>query len=310
VIQKNTKPKLIVILGPTATGKTKLAVALAYKFNGEIISADSRQVYKYLNIGAGKDLKEYKNIKYNLINIINPDKTFTLAEYKKLALKKINDIIKKNKIPFLVGGTGLYISSIIDNYDIPKIKPNKEVRSKLSKLSKSSKIKLLKKTDPECLKFLDLKNTRRVDRALEVCLNGQKFSDLRKKGKLLFDILQIGLALPREKINKNIDSRVDYMIKSGLVDETKKIIKKFSKNSAALETIGYKEILDFLDNKVETQNFVKTQNFASLQDTIKLIKIHTHQFAKRQMTWFKRDKNINWIKNKSQAEKLIRKFLD
>ena len=296
--------KLIVISGPTATGKTKLAVALARKFNGEIISADSRQIYKYLNVGTGKDLKEYKNIKYNLINIINPDKTFTLAEYKKLALKKINDIIKKNKIPFLVGGTGLYISSIIDNYDIPKIKPNKEVRSKLSKLSKSSKIKLLKKTDPECLKFLDLKNTRRVDRALEVCLSGQKFSDLRKKGKLLFDILQIGLALPREKINKNIDSRVDYMIKSGLVDETKKIIKKFSKNSAALETIGYKEILDFLDNNVETQNF------ASLQDTIKLIKIHTHQFAKRQMTWFKRDKNINWIKNKPQAEKLIRKFLD
>ena len=301
--------KLIVISGPTATGKTKLAVALARKFNGEIISADSRQIYKYLNVGTGKDLKEYKNIKYNLINIINPDKTFTLAEYKKLALKKINDIIKKNKTPF-VGGTGLYLSSIIDNYNIPKIKPNKKVRSKISKLSKSSKIKLLKKIDPECLNFLDLKNTRRVDRALEVCLSGQKFSESRKKCKPLFDILQIGLTLPREKTNKNIDSRVDYMIKLGLVDETKKIIKKFSKNSAALETIGYKEILDFLDNKVETQNFVKTQNFASLQDTIKLIKIHTHQFAKRQMTWFKRDKNINWIKNKPQAEKLIRKFLD
>ncbi|MCG2687081.1 tRNA (adenosine(37)-N6)-dimethylallyltransferase MiaA [Candidatus Parcubacteria bacterium] len=306
--KEQAKKKLLVILGPTATGKTKLAVDLAYKFNGEIISADSRQVYKYLNIGTGKDLDEYKKIKYHLINIIRPDQNFTVAEYKKIALEKIDKIIKKNKIPFLIGGTGLYISSIIDNYKIPKVKPNKKIRSKLNKLNKLEKIKLLKKLDLKAFEFSDLNNPRRLERALEVCLSGQKFSESRKKGKQLFDVLQIGLKLPREKINKNIDSRVDYMIKSGLVNETKKILKKYppslklrwtSKNPVALQTIGYAEIIDFLNKKT-----------IPLSRTVELIKIHTHQFAKRQMTWFQRDKNINWIKNKTEAEKLIRQFLN
>ncbi|MFH1456586.1 MAG: tRNA (adenosine(37)-N6)-dimethylallyltransferase MiaA [Patescibacteria group bacterium] len=294
-VEKNNK-KLIVILGPTATGKTKFAVDLAQKFNGEIISADSRQVYKNLNIGTGKDLKEYKKIKYNLINIVNPDKNFTVAKYKKLALKKINNIIKKNKIPFLVGGTGLYISSIVDNYDIPKIASIK-IKNKINKLSNISKINLLKKLDPACLKFVAVDNPRRLDRALEVCMSGQKFSATRKKGKPLFDILQIGLILQREKLNRKIDSRVDQMIKSGLVNETKKIIKEFGTNSIPLQTIGYAEIMNFLQKKTD------------LPETVKLVKLHTHQFAKRQMTWFKRDKNIHWIKNKADAEKMIKKFL-
>jgi tRNA dimethylallyltransferase len=290
-------PKLIVILGPTATGKTTLAVNLASKFNGEIISSDSRQVYRGMDIGTGKDLKEYKKIKYHLIDIINPNTNFNVAKYKKKALKSIKETLKKNKVPFLVGGTGLYISSIIDNYDIPKIKRNKKIREKINKLNKEKQIKLLKKLDKESLKFIDIDNPRRLERALEVCLNGQQFSKSRKKDKPLFDVLQIGLTFPREEINKKIDKRVDKMIDTGLVKETEKITKKYGKQSAPLETIGYAEIIDFLNKKT------------TLEKAVELIKIHTHQFAKRQMTWFKRDKNINWIKNKTEAEKLIKKIL-
>ncbi|MFH1610648.1 MAG: tRNA (adenosine(37)-N6)-dimethylallyltransferase MiaA [Patescibacteria group bacterium] len=293
-------PKLIVILGPTATGKTKLAVDLASKFNGEIVSADSRQIYKGMDIGTGKDMKEYKKIKYHLINVVNPNTNYNLVKYKRKALKTIKDITKRNKIPFLVGGTGLYISSIIDNYQIPPVKPDKKIREKINKLDKNEQIKLLMELDRESLKFIDTDNPRRLERALEVCLNGQKFSTYRRKqSKPLFNVLQIGLTFPREEINKKINKRVDEMIKTGLIKETEKIIKKYGRKSAPLETIGYTEIIDYLNKKT-----------IPLSGTIQLIKTHTHQFAKRQMTWFKRDRNINWVKNKTQANKLIRKFLN
>jgi len=300
------KPKLIVILGPTATGKTKLAVNLASKFNGEIISADSRQIYQELNIGTGKNLSEYKKIPYHLIDIIKPNNTtFNLAKYKKLALKAIADIHSQNKTPFLVGGTGLYISSIVNNYNIPEIKPNKKIRQKLDKLNLQEKIKLLKKLDSPALKIIDIKNPRRVNRALEICLSGQKFSATRKKSEPLFDILQIGLTLPREKLNTKIDQRVDQMIKQGLVEEVKNIKKKYRINSVLSEIIGYKEILDYLEMEPGSRYLEP----GSISLAIQQIKIHTHQYAKRQMTWMKRDKNIHWIKSKSKVEKLIKEFL-
>jgi len=310
----NSLLKLIVILGPTATGKTKLAVSLAKKFNGEIVSVDSRQVYKGMNIGTGKDLSEFKKtkkqknkkthkIKYHMIDIIKPNTEFNLAKYKKLALKAIKDIHARGKIPFLVGGTGLYISSIIDNYDIPQIKSNKKIRKKLEKLDKLEKIKILKKLDPDALDFVDINNPRRLARALEVCLSGQKFSATRKKGKQLFNILQIGLTFPKNILNKKIDKRVDKMIKQGLVNETKRLIKKYRASSILNQIIGYKEIIDYL-------NSVETRHALSLPKTIELIKIHTHQFAKRQMTWFKKDKRIKWARNKSEAEKMIVKFIN
>jgi tRNA dimethylallyltransferase len=324
-------PKIIVVLGPTASGKTKLAVSLARKFNGEIVSADSRQIYKEMDIGTGKDFREYslssrrmpgsrnkKNwipgqarndnsfIPYHLIDIINPNTEFNVAKYKKLAIKKIYKIVKLGKLPILVGGTGLYISAIVDNYDLPAIKPNKKIRQKLEKLKIEKKIELLKKLDYEALKFIDIKNPRRIDRALEVCLAGYKFSELRKKKEPIFNILQLGLALPKNKLQKNINARVDSMIKNGLIEETKKIIKKYqphqrasNKYIAPLQTIGYKEIIDYLQNKKNQQ----------LGETTNLIKIHTRQFAKRQMTWFVRDKKIKWIKSKKEAWTLAKDFL-
>ncbi len=298
---KHKLAKIVVIVGPTASGKTKLAVKLAQRFNGEIISADSRQVYREMDIGTGKDLKDYQQnkitIPHHLIDVINPNQKFNVAKYKKLALKTIQGILKRGKLPIVVGGTGLYISAIVDNYDIPKIKPDFKVRKKMTSMTLVDKVKLLKKMDPASLQFMDLKNPRRVDRALEVCLAGYKFSELRQKKESIFNVLQIGIKIERQLIKERINQRVDQMLKDGLVEETKKIIKKYGLTAVPLETIGYKEMVDHLNKKT------------TLEQAAELIKIHTHQFAKRQMTWFSRNKNIKWIKNYGAAEKTVKKFL-
>jgi tRNA dimethylallyltransferase len=332
-MSKKKLPKLIVILGPTATGKTKLAVALARKFNGEIVSVDSRQVYKGMDIGTGKDLSEYSApvmsfprrresrkmtpgslprrqagrvstrddkffVPYHLIDAVKPNTEFNVAKFKKLALEKIYDIRKRGKTPFLVGGTGLYISAIVDNLDLPAVAPNKKIRKKLNSLTLSKKIQLLKKLDPAALKFIDIKNPRRVDRALEVCLSGQKFSELRKKKEPLFDCLELGVTFPKKIIDERIDRRVDKRIKQGMIQE----IAKLHKNGVSwrrLEDFGleYRFIAQFLQGQTKKD------------EMIRLLKIAIHQFAKRQMTWFKRDKKIKWIKNEKEAEKIIKKFM-
>ncbi len=290
--------KLIIILGPTASGKTQLAVKLASLFNAEIISADSRQIYTEMNIGTGKDLDKHKDIlyHYHLIDITKPNKQFTLAEYQKLCFKTIDKIHKKNKLPFLVGGTGLYISSIVDNYQIPKVKPNKKIRLTLAKLSLKEKINLLKKLDPDSLTFVDLHNLRRINRALEVCLSGKKFSTTRTKTKPPYDILILGIKKNPLTLKKLINHRVDKMINQGLVNEVKQLIKKYN-SSTLLQIIGYAEIVDYLNKKT------------TLNQAVELIKLHTRQFAKRQLTWFKRDQRINWITNLTQAKKLITQFI-
>ncbi|NMB48769.1 tRNA (adenosine(37)-N6)-dimethylallyltransferase MiaA [Candidatus Kuenenbacteria bacterium] len=291
------KPRLIVIVGPTASGKTRLAVKLAQKFNGEIVSADSRQLYHDMDIGTGKDKNDYGKIPYHFLDIKKTSQKFNVARYKKLGQKIIRGIISRGKTPFLVGGSGLYISALIDNYDIPKIKPDWPLRKKLALMSLAKKQQLLKKLDPQSYQTIDLKNPRRLDRALEVCLSGQKFSELKKINRPLFDCLIIGLDTPREILNKKINARVDKMIAAGLVVETQKIFKKQKQNSILLNTIGYAEIVDYLKNK------------NTLAEAVELIKIHTRQYAKRQMTWFRRDQRIHWLTKKSAAEKLIKQFL-
>jgi len=277
--------KIIVILGPTASGKSELAFKLAKKFKGEIISADSRQIYREMDIGTAKS----KNHQY-LIDLVNPDQEFTLAQYKELAIEKI----KEAKIPFLVGGTGLYIQTIVDNWDIPKIKPNEELRSELEKLNTEQLFERLKKLDPEIV--IDSHNRRRLIRAIEVCLaTGKPFP--KKKKEPLFDILQIGLKTTDEKINR----RVDQMFEMGLLDEVKNLLKKYPANLPAFSGIGYAELITYLNTDLNTD--------FSLEETKELIKLHTRQYAKRQMTWFKRDKRIHWIKNYQEAEKLVKKFL-
>ena len=295
--------KIIVVLGPTASGKSELAVKLARQFNGEIVSADSRQIYKGMDIGTAKT----KNI--HLTDIVRPDQDFTLAQYKKLAVKKIKDIHQRGKLPFLVGGTGLYIQAIVDNLKIPEVKPNAKLRAKLEKEIEEKGLQKvyqkLIKLDPQSKSFVDPKNPRRIIRALEVCLMAKKpFSQSREKGKPLFDVLQIGLKIPQEKLDKKIGQRVEKMMQAGLVEENKKLIKKYSPNLPALNSIGYKEIIQYLQRKI------------ALTEAKKLIKLHTRQYARRQMTWFKKhpapeqvqcrtSNRIKWIKNYQQAAKLV-----
>ena len=285
-MESNKLSKLIVILGTTASGKTDLAIKLARKFNGEIISADSRQVYKEMSVGTAKPLrKELRIIPYHLIDTIRPNQEFNAAIFKKLALEAVKKIQKKDKIPILVGGTGLYLKSVIDNIDFPKVPAKKGLRKILEKKSEKELFKTYKKLDPQGAKFIDRKNKRRLIRAIEVSKTTKKpFWEQRKKGKSFFDILQIGIELPKNKLRRRIEKRVEKMFKLGLEKEIKCLVKKYGW-IPPFQTIGYQEWNDYLQNKIGEEE-VKEK-----------IKLHTSQFSKRQMTWFKKDKRIHWIRN-------------
>ncbi len=325
--------KLIVILGPTASGKSEMALRLALRLRSgraqkkfgikgaEIVSADSRQIYKGMDIGTAKPFQsqklKVKSQKYNskfknnklkpilidkiphyLIDIINPDEEFSVAKYKELAIKIIRDIQRRGKIPFLIGGTGLYVSAVIDNLEIPKVKPNLALREKLEKTPLNALLKRLKKFDPNTFKIIDKKNKRRIIRALEVTISTHKpFSMQKEKSTPLFDVLQIGLDIPRKKLYKKINQRVNKMIEQGLVAETKKLAKKYSWKLPSMSGIGYKQIGMYLRGEI------------TLEKAGELIKFATHAYARRQMTWFRRDKRILWIKNYLQVKKITKKFL-
>jgi len=292
-MKKSPTNKLIVILGPTASGKSDLAIKLAKKFNGEIISADSRQVYQEMDIGTAK-----ASFPHYLIDIVKPNQEFTLAQYKKLAIKAIKDIQKRGRLPFLVGGTGLYIQAIVDNLQIPPVKPDKKLRAKLEKLTNQELCQQLKKLDPLSATTIDRHNRRRLIRALEVCLITKKpFSEQRKKGQPLFNILQIGIKSNQKTLAQKINQRIEKMLKANLIEEVKRLIKKYGHKPYSMSGIGYQEIIPYLQGKT------------TLEQAKELIKIHTRQYARRQMSWFKRDKRINWVKTESEAQKLITRFL-
>ncbi|MDD5639790.1 MAG: tRNA (adenosine(37)-N6)-dimethylallyltransferase MiaA [Candidatus Pacebacteria bacterium] len=298
--------KLIVILGATATGKTDLGIWLAKKYNGEIVSADSRLVYREMNIGTAKPKNESTStfesggIKHYMIDIVSLKKTYNAAIYKKEAIKKIKLIQKKGKIPFLVGGTGLYIDGIVKNIDFPEIKPDEKTRLELESKTLEELIDEYKKLDPVGAKNIDCKNKRRLVRAIEVCkLTGKSFWENRCLEEPVFDCLEIGIKVKKEELLKRIEKRVLKMVKNGLRNEAEKLIKKYG-NIPPLQTIGYQEWRG---------SFGKEISKKELKEIEERIVINTNKFAKRQMTWLKRDKEINWIENKKEAEKMIKEFL-
>ena len=308
MINKNLN-KLIVVLGPTASGKSGLALFLAKKFNGYIISADSRQIYKEMDIGTNKEKGEWKKgeffvekIKHFMIDIISPDENFSVGKYQK-AVYKI--IAKENpkSVPIIVGGTGLYISAVVDNLKFPSVKTNKKIRAKIEKeiLEKGLDFvydKLIK-MDPLAEKFTDRKNPRRIIRALEVFLTTKKsLYEQQKKAKPKFEVLEIGIKTNREDLYKKIDQRVDLMITQGLISEVKNLNDKgYPWNLESMSGIGYKQIGMFLRGEI------------SKEEAINLIKRDTRHYSKRQETWFKRDQRIKWIEKKSEAKKLVKNFL-
>jgi len=291
-------PKLITILGPTVSGKTKLAVKLAERFNGEIVSADSRQVYKGMDIGTGKATKqEMKGIPHYLIDVMRPDKEFNVAIFKELATEGIRKIHKKKKLPFLVGGTGLYINSVVNNIVFPKVGPKEKLRKTLERKSTKELFQIYKNLDGEGAKRIEKENKRRLIRAIEVCrVTGKLFWEQRKRRDPVLNSLLIGLRFPQQELKKRIWKRTERMFRTGLEKEVRTLVKEYGW-IPSVKTIGYKEWKEYFEEKID-------------KDEVKeLINLHTVQFSKRQMTWFKRDNRINWIESYNKAEKLIKNFL-
>ena len=294
---------LISIVGPTAIGKTNLAIQLAEQYSTEVISADSRQFYEELNIGTAKPSNEDLNkVKHHLINNKSIKENYSIGEFEKDAIEKITNVHKKSNIAILVGGSGLYIDVI--NYGLDKMPKNDDkIREFLNNEFKLNGLifiqNQLKEKDLISYNNIDLNNHRRIIRALEVSISsGKPYSSYlnKKKIKRNFKTIEIGLKDTRELIYERINNRVDTMVKDGLIQEVKELVKY--KNLNSLNTIGYKEIFNYLDNTT------------NLKDTINKIKKNTRRFSKRQMTWFKSNKNITWFKVDYKIEEIIRYIND
>ncbi len=321
-IEKN---KIIVILGPTASGKTKLAVNLARRFNGEIVSADSRQVYRGMDAGTGKDLKEFSifkqiqnpkskiiRIPYHLIDVVSPKSQFSLAKYQKLAFKAIGDILTRGKLPILVGGTGLYLQAVVDGYQLSKAKPDKKLREKLEKMSAEKLFKMLSERDYEKAENLnesDRNNKRRLIRYMEIAKSWSKrglASDLEAKPLQRMSnnsFLIIGVKKDIKEIRKIIYKRlIERLEKEDMIEEVKRL-RKNGVSWKRLESFGleYKFISLYLRGKLEYKEMAEKLNIA------------IGRFAKRQMSWFRRwerqGAKIYWIKKKKESEKLVKIFL-
>ncbi|MGB9678593.1 MAG: tRNA (adenosine(37)-N6)-dimethylallyltransferase MiaA [Thermoanaerobacteraceae bacterium] len=286
---------IVIIAGPTASGKTRLSIDTAKNFNGEIISADSMQIYKNMDIGTAKIREaEMENIPHYLIDIVDPDYDFSVAEFERMAKAAITDIYKRNKLPIIVGGTGLYINSIVYTMNFSDFEAEPEFRNKLKKIAQRFGSKILYnrlvKEDPETAFKIHPNDTKRIIRALEVKkYTGFPISYYQKEsGKRInkeFNTIMIGLNFRnRELLYKRINDRVDNMIKNNLINEVEKLLKiGYNKNSTAMQALGYKEIIEYLNGKV------------SLDEATEKIKQNTRRYAKRQITWFKSYKFIKWF---------------
>ncbi|OGL79815.1 tRNA (adenosine(37)-N6)-dimethylallyltransferase MiaA [Candidatus Uhrbacteria bacterium RIFCSPHIGHO2_12_FULL_57_11] len=297
--------KLIVVIGPTASGKTALGIRLAKKYGGEVVSADSRQVYRGMDIGTAKPVCgvqrgrcSVEGVRHHLIDVVDPDEQFSVADWKQMALEATRGIIRRGHLPIVVGGTGLYIQSVVDNIEPPRIAANPTLRATLESKSLPELQRMLKRYDPDAAKRIDIKNPRRIIRALEVAImTGQPFLSQRKKGKPLFDVLEIGINVSRSGLYRRIDERVDEQIRAGLVEEVRGLVARYGPDLSALTAIGYRQIILHLNEKM------------TLDRAVERIKFDTHAYARRQMTWFRRDKRIRWIHNSEEAEPLAVEFL-
>ena len=302
------KPKIIALLGPTASGKTGLGVRLAYKLNGEIVSADSRQVYRGMDIGTGKDLPDYKykgkDIPYHLIDVVSPRSNFNLARYQRLALRAIDDILKRGKLPIIVGGTGLYMQAIIDNYKLSDFKSNREFRVRLEKLGAKKLYERLTKVNADFASRInnsDKNNARRLSRYIELIEKGEHL--LEKKDKSPYDFLVLGMKIDDKTMRERIVSRLDKRIdEEGMTSEVE-TLRNNGTSFKRLISFGleYKFVSYFLQGKIDQEEMREKLSTA------------IYRFAKKQKTWFKRfekqGQKINWIENYQEAQSLANEFL-
>ena len=286
------KPEVYVIGGPTASGKSKLAVELAKKINGEIISADSMQIYKEMNIGTAKITKEeMQGIKHYLIDIVSPNERYSVSNFKNDAELAIEEILKKGKTPIIVGGTGLYIDSLIYGIEFQDEEIDTEYREKLNKIAENEGLEKLynqaKEIDPEAMKKISINDKKRIIRVLEIYYKTGKTKteqeiESRKK-ELKYNFKVFAIDMDREKLYSRIEKRVDMMVDEGLIDEVKGILEKYNQFPTAMQGLGYKETIEYLQNKI------------SKEEMIEKIKRETRRYAKRQLTWFRKNKQTIWI---------------
>lgn len=292
--------KIIVIAGPTAVGKTYVSVELAKKLNTEVVSADSMQIYKGMNIGTAKVTNdEMQGIVHHMINIVNPDENYSVSDFKSDAEKIIDNMLLEDKIPVIVGGSGLYVNSLIYDLDFGKAKSDRKIRDYYNYYYKShgedALYEKLQKIDPKATEKIHKNNTKRVIRALEVYdITGTRFSELNtdiRKANSKYECILVGLSMDRKLLYERINKRVDEMISEGLVDEVKDMLNKgYHKNLVSMKAIGYKEIIDYLEGNM------------SLEEAVNILKRNTRRFAKRQYTWFLKDKNVKWFEIKDINE--------
>lgn len=292
------KSRVIAIVGPTASGKTVLAISLAKKFNGEIISCDSRAIYRRLDIGTAKPTtKEQAEVPHHLIDIADVGERFTVGQFQKLAQQAIEDIGNRGKIPFLVGGTGLYVDSVRQNFQFPP-EGDPELRYHLEQEPDERLRDILKTIDPETFRTIDLDNRRRVLRALEVALQtGQSFRKFRKKSKSTYEFLTLGISLPRNKLYERIDRRFDEWMNRGLLDEVRWVLDETSPEWVSSLGLHYRYLAQFIQGEIGREQALRRSKTA------------LHGYARRQLTWLRRDKKIDWIRSPKEAERLVAAFI-
>lgn len=292
---------LVAIVGPTGIGKSRLALQLAQCFHGEIVGADSRQVYRYMDIGTAKPcIEERALIPHYLVDIVSPNEDFSLAQYQRLAYQSINDIQNRGKLPLLVGGSGLYVWAVLEGWEIPEVAPSNEFRRSLEEKVAAGRLpELLKElaaVDPVAAQKIDPRNIRRVIRALEVHkTTGAPISRLQKKGPPPYETVIIGLTADRAELYRRVDSRIEWMIEKGLVEEVKRLLDMgYSPSLSAMSGIGYKQIVMYLNGEM------------TLAEVIQKIKVETHRFVRHQYNWFRlNDERIMWLDIEKQPEKEI-----
>ena len=277
------KPKVIAVVGPTASGKTKLAIELAHKLNGEVVSADSRLVYKGFDIASAKPtMEEREGIPHHLIDIVEPEFNYSAGNYVEDAKRAIEDILSRNKTPIVAGGTGLYFRVLLEHYDLPKVETNFELRAELEKRSKEDLLEELEKVDKITYERIKDANLRRIIRALELIKTLKKpLSEIQLEKEPEYNVEWIMPEIPsREWLYDRINKRVDIMVEMGIIDETKNLIAKHGRIGNIVDTIGYKEILTYLDGQV------------TLDSALDKLKQHSRNYAKRQLTWFRKNPNL------------------
>jgi len=293
--------RLLAVVGPTGVGKSRLALSLAKALDGEIVSADSRQVYRYMDIGTDKPTpREQASVPHHLIDIVNPDEDFSLAQYQQLAYKAIKDINKRQKLALLVGGSGLYVWSVLEGWKIPEVAPDPEFRRRLEEKAAGGGEKELyeelARLDPVAAQRIDPRNVRRTIRALEVHRNAEApISQMQGKKAPLLQTRIIGLTAERQELYRRIDLRVDEMIKRGMVDEVKQLIERgYDASLPAMSGIGYKQIVMFLKGEL------------TLADAVQQTKFESHRLARHQYSWFRlKDVRIGWFDIQKDKEAKI-----